>query len=100
MARRNRNEIGSPQKLVNAGDLHLDAIAEPELLARMPADERVQIGVELIVIIRNFVDGHEALDEVLDQLNRETIPPDADDDRLECLAEMLLQQKHLFPIEQ
>src|SRR2546421_12676566 len=100
MARSNRNEMGSPQELVDAGDLNFNAIAKPEPLMRMPADERMQSRIELVVIVRDFVHGHESLDEVIDQFHREATPPDGDDDRLECFAEMLLHEKHLFPVEQ
>ncbi|HSU88676.1 MAG TPA: hypothetical protein VLL56_07565 [Terriglobia bacterium] len=58
--------MSSPQKLVDAGDLNFNSVAEPEPLMCVPADERMQIGIELVIIIRDFVYSHVSLNEVID----------------------------------
>src|SRR5262249_61730234 len=90
----------SPEKFVHTRHLYGDAVANPESLLGMASNERVQILIELVMVVWNVRDADKSLDKEINQLDREAVTPDADDDGIERLAQVLLHQEHLFPFKQ
>src|SRR5205823_11402726 len=95
-----RNKIGASKQLVHTNNLNGNAVTDPKSPIAVTPDQRMRIWIELIVIVRNFGNGDKSLDEEINQLDCETVPPNANDDGIECLAEMLLHEKHFLPLEQ
>ena len=77
-----------------------NAIAEAKALSRVAADQRARGPIQLVVIVWNIGNRHEAFNEMIDQFDRETVTPHRDDDRVKCFPKMLLHEKHLLPFEQ
>src|SRR5437016_2769220 len=99
-ARRRRpggNEMSAPKELIDARHLHLNSIAEAEPVPRVPAHQGMLGWVELILIPWDFGRCDESFDEIFGQFNRAAVSPDADNNCLERVAEMLFHQEHFLP---
>ena len=73
---------------VDAGDADLDPVAQPVPDAGTPADERVGAGFEVVEVVGQAGDVDQALDGQLDELAEQAEVLDADDDRVERLADL------------
>ena len=72
---------------VDMGDPYLQPITEPVSPARSPADQGVRFGLEVIVVVTQAGDVNEPLGGKLHQPAEEAEVLDADDDRVERLAD-------------
>src|SRR5438128_10490644 len=98
-SRSSRYEVGSAEKLVYPHHLNNDAVTDSETLLRVPSDQSVHSLIKLVIVAWDFRDGDESLNEKIDQLDREAISPNGDDERIEGLAQVLFHEKHLLPVE-
>src|SRR5207247_5992154 len=98
--RTNSEKQGPPDDPIHPRCLNLNAVAEPEALPRMPADECVERWIESIRIVWDFRNGHKAFDKMIDQFDGEAVSPDPNDNRIEHVAEMLFHQEHFLPLVQ
>ena len=69
-------------------DPHDLAVAQPVPAARSAADQGVRSGLEVVVVVAQAGDVDQALDRQLDEPAEEAEVLDADDDRVEGLADV------------
>ena len=75
---------------VDVGDPDLDAVAQPVAPAGAAADQRVRPGLQVVVVVGQAGDVDQPLDRQLDEPAEEAEVLDADDDRVERLADRAL----------
>ena len=85
---------------VDAGDPDLDPVAQPVAAARAAADQGVRPRFEVVVVVGQAGDVDQALDRQLDEPAEEAEVLDADDDRVESLADVLLEVGQELDLDQ
>ena len=93
-------EVDLPHLHVDADDLHLHLVAEAIDLLRVLAAQQVRALDEPVVVVGHRRHVHQALDEVLDQLDEQAERGDAGDVALEFVADLVGHELHLLPLQQ
>src|SRR5579884_178912 len=98
--------LGHPGKLHLAFGgqhaVHADCqpIAQCELSLAPFSDNRAHIFAISVAVSRQGLDGDEALDEQIEQLHKQAVLGDADDNRRKFVAEVLFHEPRLLPVHQ
>ena len=93
-------EIDLPPLEVHANHLHAHLVAEPVDLVRVLAVQRVAAVEIAVVVVGHAGDVHQALDEVLDQLDEQPERRHARDVAVELVADLVGHEPHLAPLQQ
>src|SRR5688572_7123121 len=93
-------EIDLPALQIHLHDLDLDAIAEPVDLAGVLPPQHVQPLLEAVIVVRHRRDVHQALDEVLDELDEQPEGRYPGNVAVELVADLVGHEPYFLPLHE